>query len=559
MRRIVATFQALVLLGALAQPALPAQPVRARNGMVVSREANATDAGVAVLRAGGNAIDAAVAVGFALAVTHPSAGNIGGGGFLLVRFADGRSTFIDFREKAPGKATRDMYLDAKGNPTKDSLLGWRASGVPGTVRGLAYAHAKYGRAKWSSLLAPAVTLARNGFPVSYGLSRGLKNAEKLGQFPESKRIFHNNGKFYEPGDLLVQPELARVLERIQKKGADDFYLGETAQLLAKQMAANGGLISLEDLKNYQPVERVPLQGSYRGYQIIAPPPPSSGGIGILQMMQVLEKSGYEKQGPGSAQSIHWGAEAMRRFYADRAEFLGDPDFWKVPVKQLTDARYADKLRAEIDPARATNSDAVKAGNLQPYESLETTHFSIVDKEGNAVALTYTLNGSYGSAVTVPGLGILMNNEMDDFSAKPGTPNMFGAIGGEANAIQPGKRPLSSMTPTIVTQNGKLKLVVGAPGGTRIITSVMQTILNVLDFKMNMQDAVNAPRYHHQWRPDRLQVERGVNPDTVRLLESMGHKVEVVGSICEMAAIAIEEEGWLAGAADPRVEGKAAGI
>jgi gamma-glutamyltranspeptidase/glutathione hydrolase len=547
----------LALFLALTSAAGAAVPVRARQAMVVTREAHATGAGVAALKAGGNAVDAAVAVGLALAVTHPSAGNLGGGGFMLIRFADGKTTFIDFRERAPGKATRDMYLDAVGNVTKDSLIGYRASGVPGTVRGLEMAQKKYGRAKWSSLVEPAVKLARDGFVISYGLASSLRGTKNLSQFPESKRIFQKNGSFYEAGETFRQPELAATLARIAAQGSADFYEGETARRFAHEMAAAGGSITLADLKNYTATERKPLEGSYRGYKIITAPPPSSGGVGMLQMMGVLEKSGYEKNGAGSAAAIHWAAEAMRRYYADRAEHLGDPDFVSVPVARLLDPRYITKLRNSIDPARATPSDQVRAGDLKAYESTETTHYSIVDKEGNAVAVTYTLNGGYGSGVTLPGLGFLLNNEMDDFSAKPGVPNMFGVLGGDANAIQPGKRPLSSMTPTIVLKDGKPFLVVGTPGGSRIITSVMETILNVLDFGMNIQDAVNAPRFHHQWRPDTLQLEPGISPDTRALLEKRGHSIEIVRSICEVAAIQFEGK-WLAGASDPRVEGKAAG-
>lgn len=548
----------LLLLTLLLPSAEAAQPVRARKAMVVSRESNATDAGVAVLKAGGNAIDAAAAVGFALAVTHPSAGNLGGGGFMLVRFTDGRTTFIDFRERAPLTATRDMYLDKDGKPTRDSLTGWRAAGVPGTARGLEYAQRKYGKAKWADVVAPSVKLARDGFTVSYGLANGLKGAKTLAQFPESKRIFQKNGTYFEAGEKLVQPELAGVLERIQKDGARDFYEGATARILAAEMAKNGGAISLEDLKQYQVAERKTLQGKYHGYDIITAPPPSSGGIGILQMLSVLDTTGYEEQGAGSARAIHYTAEAMRRYYADRAEHLGDPDFWPVPVSKLLSPNYIAKQRKSIDPNKATNSDAIKAGDLRTMESTETTHYSIVDAEGNCVAVTYTLNGSYGSGVTVPGLGFILNNEMDDFSVKPGAPNMYGAIGGEANAIQPRKRPLSSMAPTIVLKEGKPFLVVGTPGGTRILTSVMEVIQNVIDFKMNIQDAVNFPRFHHQWRPDKLQMEPNFSPDTRKLLEDRGHSIEIVRSICEIAAIQFEPNGWLAGAADPRVEGKAAG-
>jgi gamma-glutamyltranspeptidase/glutathione hydrolase len=525
--------------------------------MVVSREANATEAGVSVLKAGGNAVDAAVAIGFALAVTHPSAGNLGGGGFMLIRFASGGSTFIDYRERAPEKASKDMYIGPAGDVTRESQYGYRAPGTPGTPRGLEYAHGKYGRTKWARLLAPAVKLAQNGFPISYGLAKSLKDSKALVESPESRRIFQRNGKFYEAGEVLVQPELAATLRRIAARGASDFYEGETARRFAQEMAAGGGLISLHDLQNYRVVERMPLEGAYRGYRILTAPPPSAGGVGMLQMMGVLEGSGYEAQGAGSALAIHWAAEAMRRFYADRAQHLGDPDFHKVPVRQLLDRRYVEKLRASIDSARATPSASVRAGEFQANESAETTHYSVVDAEGNAVAVTYTLNGGYGSGVTLPGLGFLLNNEMDDFAAKPGVPNKFGLLGGEANAIAPLKRPLSSMTPTIVLKEDKLYLVVGTPGGARIITSVMETILNVLDFKMGIQDAVNFPRFHHQWNPDALELEPGISPDTRALLAARGHKITERSSICEMSSIQVEG-GWLSGAADPRVEGKAAG-
>jgi gamma-glutamyltranspeptidase/glutathione hydrolase len=548
----------LLTLGILVPPqVLARQPVRARKAMVAAQEPLATDVGVAALASGGNAVDAAVAVALALAVTHPSAGNLGGGGFLLARFADGRSTFIDFRERAPERSSRDMYLDAAGNPTRDSVAGWRAAGVPGTVRGLEYAHRKYGRKAWAELVAPAIELAGKGFAISYSLARSLRGSKILAEFPESRRIFQNGGRFFEPGDRLVQPQLARTLARIAREGSRDFYLGETARRLAAAMKANGGLITLDDLSNYAVVERKVLEGQYRGYRILTAPPPSSGGVGILHMMGVLEKSGYEKHGAASAAAIHFVAEAMRRYYADRAEFLGDPDFVKVPVAGLLAPDYLDRVRASIDPWRASSSDAVGHGAPSAAESTETTHFSIVDEEGNAVALTYTINGSYGCGVTVPGLGFLLNNEMDDFSAKPGVPNMFGLVQGEANVIQPGKRPLSSMTPAILLRDGKLYLVVGAPGGSRIITGVLQVILNVIDFGMNPQEAIDAPRFHHQWRPDTLQLERGFSPDTIALLKSRGHAVEPVSGVAVVEAIRAAG-GWLEGASDGRGSGKAAG-
>ncbi len=529
--------------------------------MVVSGDALATDIGVKVLQNGGNAVDAAVAIGFALAVTYPYAGNLGGGGFMLVRFADGRSTFIDFREAAPGKASRNMYLDAKGNPTRESIEGWRSSGVPGTVRGFELAQRKYGKAKWEALVEPAVELASQGFPVSYTFSEMLRNSRNLARDPQSKAIFLKNGANYEPGDTLVQPELARTLERIAKLGAADFYEGETAKLLADAVAKNGGLITLDDLKKYQAVERTPLTGRYRNYGVITAPPPSSGGIGVLQMLGMLEGSGYEKTGWGSAASIHYVAEVMRRYFADRSKYLGDPDFVKVPVLGLLDPAYIQKRRATIDPNRATPSQQVQPGNPSGAESTETTHYNVIDAEGNAVAVTYTLNGGFGNGITVPGAGFLLNNEMDDFSAKPNEPNMFGLTGSEANSIEPGKRPLSSMTPTILTKDGKVFMAVGGPGGSRIPTAVLQVILNVADFGMNVQDAVDAPRFHHQWMPDRISMERGFSPDTIALLKARGHQVDEASGSGEVAAVVeaiVNDGGWLQGAADGRRPGKAAG-
>lgn len=527
--------------------------------MVVSQEPHATDVGLAILKQGGNAVDAAVGVGLALAVTHPTAGNLGGGGFMLIRMADGRTTFIDFRERAPEKASHDMYLDAAGKATPDSMIGPRASGVPGTARGLEYAHKKFGKRSWSEVVQPAAQLAERGFTVSYALQSSLKSASKLlSQFPESNRIFLRNGQPYEMGETFVQPELAETLKRIQKFGANDFYEGETAKKIAEFEKANGGLITLADLKNYKPVERKPLTGRYKEYDIITAPPPSSGGIGILQMMGMLQDSGYEKSGAGSAASIHYVAEAMRRYYADRSEYLGDPDFYKVPVSGLLSKTYIGKLRESIDREHAGSSDKIGPGKPAPHESTETTHFSIVDEQGNAVAMTYTLNGGYGSGVTIPGAGFLMNNEMDDFAAKPGEPNMFGLVQGEANAIQPGKRPLSSMTPTIALKDGKLFLVIGAPGGSRIITGVMQVMLNVFDFGMNIQDAVDAPRFHHQWKPDKLYTERGISPDTIALLRAKGHAVEPnTFGVALVEAILCDPTG-LQGAYDGRADGKAAG-
>jgi gamma-glutamyltranspeptidase / glutathione hydrolase len=535
------------------------EPVRARHAMVGAQEPLATDVGVQILRQGGNAVDAAIAVGFALAVTHPYAGNLGGGGFMLIRFADGRSTFIDFRERAPQKASRNMYLDASGKPTRESLDGWKSSGIPGTVRGFELAHQKYGTRKWTDLVAPAAELASRGVPISYALAESLKSARNLSQDPESKRIFQKGGAFWAAGDTLPQPDLARTLNRIAQNGAKEFYEGETAQKFAQAMSRNGGLISLSDLKDYVAVERAPLTGSYRGYGIIAAPPPSSGGIGILQMLGMLEGSGYEKSGHGSAAEIHYVAEVMRRYYADRSQYLGDPDFGKLPLTGLLDPAYIKRRRETIDATRATSSSQILPGRPTGRDGGETTHYNVVDAQGNAVAVTYTLNEGYGNGITVPGLGFLLNDEMDDFAAKPGSPNAFGLIQGELNAIQPGKRPLSSMTPTILTRDGKFFMAVGAPGGSRIISAVLQVILNVVDFGMNAQDAVDAPRIHHQWQPDTLYLEPGISPDTVALLRSRGYDVDhAPGLVLARVEAIVKGGGWLQGGSDGRASGKAAG-
>src|ERR1700684_1854591 len=466
-------FLALLLISALLVPALDArQPTYAREAMVVAEEDLATEVGVSVLRSGGNAVDAAVAVGFALAVTHPYAGNIGGGGFMLIRMADGRTTFIDFREKAPATATHDMYLNASGAPSRDSVVGWRATGVPGTVRGLALANKKYGREPWPELVKPAVTLAANGFPVSkWQMDSWHRSSSLLSQFPESKRIFLKDGAYYEWQEIFKQPELARTLDRIAHLGSTDFYDGETAHILASEMAKNGGLMTLADLHNYQAVERTPLEGDYKAYHVITSPPPSSGGVGLLQMLAILNGTGYEKSGAGSAVSYHYMAEAMRRYFADRSKYFGDPDFVNVPVAALLAPAYIDSRRATIRPDRATPAEQISPGITAANEGTNTTHYRIVDQEGNAVAVTYTLNNGCGSGVAVPGAGFLLNDEMDDFAARPGEPNMFGLVQGESNAIAPGKRPLSSMTPTIILKDGRPFMVLGAPGGPMIITAV----------------------------------------------------------------------------------------
>jgi gamma-glutamyltranspeptidase / glutathione hydrolase len=553
-----------LLVIAQATDAFGHEPAYGRRGMIVTQQALATDVGVRVLQSGGNAVDAAVAVGFALAVVHPFAGNLGGGGFMLIRLADGRTTFIDFRETAPAKAARNMYLDVGGRLTTDSVYGWRASGVPGTVRGLELAHNKYGHKPWAELVEPAIALARKGFPVSHWQIESWRHYERsLSACPESKRVFLKNGAFYNWQETFRQPDLARTLERIASRGARDFYVGKTARLLADAMAANGGLITLEDLRRYRAIERHPLEGDYKGYHIITSPPPSSGGLGLLQMLAMLEGTGYEKHGPASADEYHWLAEVMRRFFADRNAYLGDPGFVHNPVSRLLDRAYIANRRSSIRPDAATPSHEIHPGlggsAAETLEGRQTTHYSIVDGQGNAVAVTYTLNNGYGSGVTVPGAGFLLNDEMDDFACKPGAPNLFGLVQGEANAIAPGKRPLSSMAPTIVTRDGKLFLVLGAPGGPTIITAVLQVLVNVMDFGMKVQDAIDFPRIHHQWRPDRLEVERGVSPDTIGLLKAMGYHIQEAHPVVLARVEAIEvSDGWLLGGHDPRGPGKASG-
>ncbi len=545
------------------QDASAKELVTGTHGMVVAQEPIASDAGLAVLKKGGNAVDAAVAVGFALAVTHPSAGNLGGGGFMLVRLANGTTAFLDFRECAPQKASRDMYIGPDGEPTRDSIYGWRSSGVPGSVSGFSAAFKKFGTKPWADLLDPAVNLARNGFIVSAPFAASLKSAQQLQQDPESKRIFLRDGDYYKPGETFKQPELAETLERIARGGGQEFYNGETAQRLAAAMAAHGGLITADDLKTYKTIDRKPLTGEYKGFHIITAPPPSAGGIGLLQIMGMLLGTHYESDGPNSAKAVHYEAEAMRRFYADRSEYLGDPDFYVVPVKPLLNPAYLAKRRSTIDPHRATPSDLVEPGlpkamnaGISWYESAETTHYNVVDALGNAVAVTYTLNNSYGNGITAPGLGFLLNDEMDDFAAKPGAPNMFGLVGGDANAIEPGKRPLSSMTPTIITRNSKLFMAVGAPGGSRITTGVTEVILDVIDFHMNPQSAVDLPRFHEQWKPDILYLQNGFPQATEEALKNMGYRVESTEGVARVEAIVVKG-GILEGGTESRLHGKVA--
>jgi len=481
-----------------------------------------------VLRRGGNAADAAVATALALAVTYPRAGNLGGGGFLLLRRADGRASAVDFRETAPRQAFRELYLDAQGNVVPGrSTSGYLASGIPGTVAGLALVLQGYGsgRFTWGQLVEPARRLAAEGFPVSAALARDLRAGEKLlGQFPESRRIFLRDGHFYAEGENLVQPDLAATLARLEKQGPREFYEGETARLIVAGTSAQGGLITASDLAGYRAVERTPLRGIYRGYEVLTMPPPSSGGIALLQMLGMLEPRDVAGLGVNSAAKIHLFAEVMRRAFRDRAEFMGDPDFVRVPVAGLLDRNYLSRRMADFDPDRATVSARLAPGAPdQARESMETTQFSIVDPAGNAVSCTYTLNGLFGCGVTVPGAGFLLNNEMDDFAAKPGAKNMYGLVQGDANAIGPGRRPLSSMTPTIVLKEGKPFLVTGSPGGPTIISTVLLVITNVIDHGMSVTQAVDAPRFHHQWLPDEISHEPFfTSPDSVVLLNGKGH-------------------------------------
>ncbi|MDN8543590.1 gamma-glutamyltransferase [Erwinia sp. BC051422] len=530
-------------------------PVKEQHGMVASVDALATQAGVDVLKRGGNAVDAAIAVGYALAVTHPQAGNLGGGGFMLIRTASGHATAIDFREMAPIKASRDMFLDAQGNADgKKSLTSHLASGVPGTVAGFALANKEYGTLPLAQLIAPAIRLAEKGIVVNEALADDLKvyGKEVLITHPNSKAVFYKaDGQPYARGEKLVQHNLARSLRLIATQGPDAFYKGEIASEIAAEMAANGGLIGKADLANYKAIERKPISGTYRGYEVFSMPPPSSGGIHIVEILNILENFDLAKMGFGSADAMQVMAEAEKHAYADRSEYLGDPDFVKVPWQALTSKAYAKSLAQQIDVNKALPSTEIKPGKLAPYESNQTTHFSVVDKQGNAVAVTYTLNTYFGSGIVAGKSGILLNNEMDDFSAKPGTPNIYGLVGGEANAVQPYKRPLSSMSPTIVAKDGKTWLVTGSPGGSRIITTVLQMVVNSIDFGMNVAEATNAPRFHHQWLPDQLRVEKGFSPDTLKLLEAKGQHVKVLPAMGSTQSIMIGPDGTLYGASDPR--------
>jgi gamma-glutamyltranspeptidase/glutathione hydrolase len=571
----------LVLLLVVASPSMAAtEPVHAPHAIVVSVHELASRAGVEIMQAGGNAVDAAVATGFALAVVHPRAGNLGGGGFMLIRMADGRARFVDYREKAPAAATANMYLDAHGNVIDNaSVVGYKAIGVPGAVAGLVYAEKEYGKLTLGQVIAPAIKLAQNGYPLAWQDARDLQDKD-LAKFSDSRRIFQRDGRYYVQGEIFRQPELARTLERIARN-PDDFYRGAMARELASSVQKGGGLITVDDLAHYEVKEREPIRGTYRGYEIISAPPPSSGGTALMEILNILEGYDLAKAGNRSAASVHLTVEAFRRAFYDRAEFLGDPDFSKIPVAQLIDKKYGAAWRESIDPARASVSKDLKRpaifSELEQYASQHpqrpvrepehTTHYSVVDSEGNAVAVTTTLNDTLGSRVTAEGLGFLLNDEMDDFAAKQGVPNLYGLIQGPANAIGPGKRPLSAMSPTIVLKDGKLFLVLGSPGGARIITTVANILMGVVDYGMNIQEAVNAPRFHNQWMPDQVNVEQWFSPDAVKLLEQMGDKVEIGETVAgdwapywsDGECIAIDPKtGERLGGSDVRNNGKAVG-
>jgi gamma-glutamyltranspeptidase/glutathione hydrolase len=571
---------ALCALGVSVAPVCPAgggmHPEHAQHAMVVSMHQLASQAGVQVMKEGGNAVDAAVATGFALAVVHPGAGNIGGGGFMLIRTSSGETHFLDYRETAPSRATANMFQDDKGNVIPNmSLVGFKAVGVPGSVKGLVYAEQHFGKLRLAQVLAPAIRLAREGYPLSWGDARYMSEEPDLARFPDSRRIFQNAGQGWQQGDVFKQPELARTLERIAAN-PDDFYHGEMAHQLAAFVQSGGGLITEQDLASYEVKDREPVTGTYRGLQIISAPPPSSGGVALIEALNILEGYDLARAGPDSARSIHLLTEAYRRAFMDRALFMGDPDVTAVPVAQLIDKGYAAAWRKSIDPQRPSVSRALHRPPTfpeldrfaaehplfgPPKEPSHTTHYSVVDAEGDAVAVTTTLNDDYGSRVTVGPLGFLLNNEMDDFAAKPGVPNLYGLVQGAANAVGPNKRPLSAMTPTIVLKEGKLWLVLGAEGGPTIITNVSNMLVGVADYGLDIQEAVNAPRIHQQWLPDRVELElRRISPDTQRLLRGTGNRITPVDILGDSECIEIDlSSGERLGASDGRNEnGRALG-
>lgn len=544
-------------------------PVIGENGAVAAQEEIAAQVGRDILAAGGNAVDAAVATGFALAVTHPQAGNLGGGGFMVMKLNTHRSPIaIDFREMAPGGADRDMFLDTEGNvDNQRARFSHLSAGVPGAVMGFTTALEEYGTMSLRDVMAPAIKLAQRGFEMPRALAEGLsRRQDRFTRDPSSLEYFYkSDGEHYETGERFAQKDLAKTLKRISKYGAKGFYEGPVAALIVAEMEANGGLITLEDLKNYRAVKRDAVTGTYRGYDVISMPPPSSGGIHVIEMLNILEGYDLASMGHNSADYLSVLIEAMRRAYADRSEYLGDPDYFDVPIEELTDKKYAETLRAQINPKKASLSSDVRPGLGPVNESPQTTHFSVVDDEGNAVAVTTTLNFTFGSGYSVDGAGFLLNNEMDDFSAKPGSPNGFGLIGGAANAIEPGKRPLSSMTPTLVLKDGAPWLVTGSPGGSTIINIVLQVVLNAIDFDMNAMQAVNAPRIHHQWLPDVIASEPGISIDTLKILEARGFKLmkteegDYAQRVMGSANSIMIEEGVAFGAADPRRPGSGVAV
>ena len=535
-------------------------PSAGTGGMVVSQRKMASEVGASILAQGGNAVDAAVATAFALSVVLPRAGNLGGGGFMLVYLSELDKTIaIDYREKAPSAATRDLFLDENGNYDKNkSRFSLLSAGVPGTVAGLSYALEKYGTLSWKEVVAPSVKLAEQGFEVTHDIENVLtiyKNRLTLNQ-AAAEAYYKKDQVPYKAGEILKLPDLAWSLKQIRDFGPQAFYEGKIAKKIVTEMQKNGGLITLKDLRNYHVSERIPIRGTYKGFEIVSMPPSSSGGVHLIQMLNMLELHSLNKMGFGSSDSIHLLVEVMKRAYADRSKFLGDTDFVEVPLLGLTSKEYAKNLLSEISLTQATPSEEVLVGNPIPYESPDTTHFSVMDEKGNVVSNTYTLNFSYGSGIVIPGTGFFINNEMDDFSSKPGQPNAFGLIGEKANEIEPNKRPLSSMTPTIVFKEGKPYIVLGSPGGSRIITTVLQVILNVLEHKMNISEAVVRPRIHHQWLPDILLVEKGFSKDTLKLLNGKGHQTKDYRSMGSVQAI-LKEGDYFYGAADPRRPGAGA--
>ncbi len=554
---------AIVLAGSLGLPVAAQEaaifdamdrihPVWAESGMVSAQERLAAEIGRDIMARGGNAVDAGVAVAFALAVTLPRAGNIGGGGFMLVHDAEtGQTHAIDYREMAPQGASRDMFLDAAGEADSEKSL---YSGAASGVAGMKLALDRYGSMGWAEVIAPAIRLAEEGITVTPELADSIAaERDHLEKFPSSAAIFFKEGgAAYRPGDRLVQADLAATLKKIAAEGPDGFYKGEVAEAIARAVQEAGGLITVEDMAAYKPVEREPVRGSYRGHEVVSMPPPSSGGVHLIQILNALEGYPIGALGQNSGETIHLMAEAMKLAYADRSEYLGDPDFVDVPVAALTSKDYAVEMRRRISADFATPSVMIKPADLAPYESDQTTHFSVVDKQGNAVSNTYTINLNYGSGLVAGGTGVLMNNEMDDFSAKPGVPNAFGLVGGDANAVEPGKRPLSSMTPTMVLKDGKVWLVTGSPGGARIITTVLQVVMNMIDHGMNVAEASTAPRVHHQWLPDELRLEEGISLDTIRILQGKGHSVAVKEAMGSTQSILRDPRtGTLYGASDPR--------